>query len=230
MSALCIIPARGGSKGIPYKNILCVGGRPLLAWSVRQALAAHSVERVIVSVDTDEVAAVAEDEGANVFWRSAATATDDASTESCVTEILTRAEVSEDVVVLLQATSPISQPGDIDAAVELLQASHADSVFSARKVEGYCWSHAGGKLWPLHSERVPRQRRRDTTWEENGSIYVFRRACYLAEQRRHCGRVAVYEMDPLDSFQLDEYSDIGRLEALMPLRLKHGRHNQPVQA
>lgn len=224
---LAIIPARGGSKGIPLKNVVPVAGHPLVVWSVRQALAASAVSRVVVSTDCDEIATVAEDEGAEVFWRSVASATDTATTESCVAEVLTRAAHDEPVAVLLQATSPLRQPGDIDAAVRLLHASHADSVFSARKVEGYCWAQRGGKVWALHSERPIRQRRRDTTWEENGSIYVFRTEAFLLEQRRHCGKVAVYEMDPFDSFQIDEPEDIGRLEQLIALRLKHG-HYYPV--
>lgn len=222
--ALCIIPARGGSKGIPYKNVVLVAGHPLVAWSIRQALASKSVDDVVVSTDCDEVAAVAEDEGAHVFWRSIATATDDATSESCLLEVL-RSIPYDDVTVFLQATSPLRQPHDIDAAVEMLESTRADSVFSARAVEGYCWHLSTKGIYALHGERLRRQEQTDTVLEENGSIYVFRTAVFLREERRHCGRIAAHPMDPLDSFQIDEPEDIGRMEQLMAIRLKHGSYS-----
>lgn len=222
--ALCIIPARGGSKGIPYKNVVPVAGHPLVAWSIRQAMASAVCTRVIVATDCDEIAAVVEDEGADVFWRSSATATDQATSEECLLEVLHAQSKHDPLTVFLQATSPLRQPRDIDAAVAELHETGADSVFSARRVEGYCWRMCADGLYALHGERHMRQARTDAVWEENGSIYAFRTDVFMDERRRHCGKVAIYEMDPLDSFQIDEHADIGRLEELMALRLKHGHH------
>ena len=220
-----IIPARGGSKGITLKNVVPVGGRPLLAWSVRQALSASRVDRVVVTTDSDEIAAVAEDEGADVFWRSAETATDQATTESAVLEVIESWIEYPQFVVLLQATSPIRQPHDIDNAIAAIEADGADSLFAARRVEGYVWQHSlGAGLVPLHGGRVPRQYRTETVWEENGSLYVFRPEMFLRDLRRHCGRTIVYEMDAFDSFQIDECQDIQRIEQLIHLRLPHAHH------
>jgi N-acylneuraminate cytidylyltransferase len=227
MGVTAIIPARGGSKGIPLKNVLPLGGRPLLAWSIRQALESHSVSSCIVSTDSEEIAAVAIEEGASVFWRSAANATDTATTEAAVVEVLeslTRG-VRTKYTLLLQATSPIRQPHDIQDAINLIRREDADSLFAARRVEGYVWQSAlDTGLLPLHGGRLPRQYRPETVWEENGSLYVFRTESFLAERTRLCGRTVVYEMDPFDSYQLDEYADIERLEQLMHLR-SHDRYH-----
>ena len=227
MSVVAIIPARGGSQGIPLKNVMPLAGRPLLAWSIRQALAAARVGRVIVSTDSEEIAAVVHDECAEVFWRDASTATDTATTESAVIEVLdSLGEEQTEYTLLLQATSPIRQPGDIDKAIADLISSGADSLFAARKVEGYVWRHtlADGGCVPLHGKRLPRQLRTDTVWEENGSLYVFRTESFLRDRIRHCGRTIAFEMDPFDSFQLDEYADVQRLEQLIPWRMSHAGH------
>lgn len=226
MSVVAIIPARGGSKGIPLKNVMSLCGRPLLAWSVRQALAATCVDRVLVTTDAEEIAAVARDEGAEVYWRNAHTATDTASTELAVEEVLDALGVDQpEYTLLLQATSPIRQPADIDSAITSLIASGADSLFAARRVEGYVWQHTlDAGLVPLHGGRLPRQLRPETVWEENGSLYVFRTESFLAERTRHCGHTVMFEMDPLDSFQLDEYADVARLEQLIQLRMHDVSH------
>jgi N-acylneuraminate cytidylyltransferase len=224
---LAVIPARGGSKGIPLKNVVPVAGRPLVAWTIRQALAANRIDMVIVSTDSDEVAAVAEDEGAEVFWRSEQTATDTASTESAVLEVLESfvglgAHHVGEYTVLLQATSPVRQPHDIDNALQMIEAEQADSLFGGRKVEGYVWRHeVGTGLVPLLGARLPRQQRPETVWEENGSLYVFRTDAFRRERNRLCGRSVVFEMDAFDSYQIDEHDDIARLEQLIRMRLPH---------
>jgi N-acylneuraminate cytidylyltransferase len=218
----CLIPARGGSKSIPHKNIVMVGGKPLLVWSIEQALAADEVSHVMVATDCQSIAEVAESAGAEVFWRSAATATDTATTESVISEVLHSmpSVLWTEYMVLLQATSPIRQPGDIDAAIRLAKTTRAASVFSARRVEGYTWRQ------PLMMEpqlingpRQPRQLEQDNWWEENGSIYVFRTTAFVNCGVRICGRKAVYEMHPLDSYQIDETQDLELFEQLIPLRM-----------
>jgi CMP-N,N'-diacetyllegionaminic acid synthase len=230
MSVLAIIPARGGSKGIPLKNVMPLGGRPLLAWSIRQAVASSRVGRVIVSTDSEEIAGVAHDECAEVFWRDASTATDTATTESAVLEVLeSLGEEQTEYTVLLQATSPIRQPADIDRAIADLVSCGADSLFSARRVEGYVWRQTlESGLVPFPGARLPRQLRPDTVWEENGSIYVFRTEAFLQDRTRLCGHIVAFEMDPFDSYQIDEYADVQRLEQLIPLRITHACHHTAI--
>lgn len=213
---LAIIPARVGSKGVPGKNILEVGGKPLIAWSIEQALSAESVARVIVTTDDELIAHKAESYGAEIFWRSSETATDDASSESALLEVINAQDGCEPITVFLQATSPLRQPHDIDRAVALL--STADSVFSARTVHGYTWRQ-GRCLVPDCTKRVPRQLHQTVTLEENGSIYVMRTDLFVLMGTRTFGVVKPYVMHPLDGYQIDTEADIALIEQLMPLRL-----------
>ena len=219
-NALAIIPARGGSKGIPLKNIQQVGGKPLIAWSIEQALAADCVGRVIVSTDDQRIADVAIQYDAEVYWRGAFTATDEASSESALLEVINAQDGCEPTIVFLQATSPIRQLRDIDRAYALLR--DADSVFSARRVEGYIWNK-GVCLVPTCTKRVPRQQHHQVTLEENGSIYVFRTDPFVQVGRRLFGIVRPYLMHSLDSYQIDTEQDMELIEQLIPLRMPSAR-------
>ena len=219
--AICIIPARGGSKGIPRKNVARVHGRPLIAWSIGQALEAVDVDRVIVTTDDAEIADVAESYGAEVFNRSPETATDHAASEDALIEVLDDNPCR--VVVFLQATSPIRQFGQIDRAIELVRTA-CDSMFSCRHVEGYTWTEAGGIVKPNYGLREPRQLWGCTTLEENGSIYAFHADRFLVHKTRLFGRIGFLPMHPLDSFQVDTPSDLELIRTLLPLRLGHASH------
>jgi N-acylneuraminate cytidylyltransferase len=223
--AICIIPARGGSKGIPHKNIVDLCGKPLIVWSIEQALAVEAIGRVIVATDDEAIADVATDHDAEVFFRTAATATDEASSESALLEVLRHQTELPLVTVFLQATSPIRQPLDIPRCVFHVQTC-CDSVFSCRPVEGYTWclSKAYGNIRPNYTVREPRQDTQTMTLEENGSIYAFRTEGFLREKVRLFGHVACHWMHPLDSFQVDEPSDLEMMATLLPLRMPHACH------
>lgn len=222
---IAIIPARGGSKGIRLKNIQPVAGKPLIAWTIEHAIRSLWVDRVVVTTDHNEIAKVASRYGAEVFWRSPETATDTATTESALLEVLNKLRIEDDLAVLLQATSPIRQDSDIDRAIQLLLKENVDSVFSARKVEGYTWSIQKSLYkYPLSRSDAPREMRQQqyrVTLEENGSIYVFRCDRFKEEEDRLCGKVVPYLMHPLDSFQIDEAADISLIEQLISVRLPH---------
>jgi len=215
----CIIPARGGSKGIPKKNILPIAGKPLIAWSIEQAKASLLIGEVWVSTDDDEIAEVARACGAEVWRRDPETATDTASSESCLIDWMQGFDRDRsEAIVFLQATSPVRQPDDIDNAIRLLRETQADSVFSARIVEGYTWSQVDGMRVRATYQRTPRQLSRSRTLEENGSIYVFRPRVMEMHGMRIGGHVEPYIMHPLDSFQLDEPCDIPLIEQMLELR------------
>jgi YrbI family 3-deoxy-D-manno-octulosonate 8-phosphate phosphatase len=221
-STLAIIPARGGSKGIPCKNVRLLAGKPLLAYSIEHALAARSVTRVVVSTDDDEISLVALQWGAEVVRRPAEISGDTASSESALLHVLDHLRETEayepDLVVFLQATSPMRDRGDLDAACSTLISDGADSLFSACRVEGFTWRRSGPSLAPVNYDPLNRPRRQDlqeTVLEENGSFYVFHPRVLRAFGGRLGGRIAVYEMPRALSFQIDEPADIGLLEALM---------------
>lgn len=124
MEILTIIPARGGSKGIPRKNARPLAGKPLIAHTIEHAWQARSVSRVVVSTDYPEIAAVAQRYGAKVVWRPAEISGDTATSESALLHVLNylrdREGYEPDLVVSLQATSPLRQPDDIQNTIETL--------------------------------------------------------------------------------------------------------------
>src|SRR5260370_5875896 len=136
---LALIPARSGSKGIPYKNIASVGGRPLIAWTIAAARAATRVNRIVVSTDDPDIAQVSEALGAEVpFLRPAEMAQDDTPGTVPLLHALGWLEEHEayrpELVMLLQPTSPLRSSVDIEAAVELLRDRNADAVVSVTPV------------------------------------------------------------------------------------------------
>jgi len=221
LSILCIIPARGGSKGIPRKNVRLLGGKPLLAYSIECARRTPSIARVVVSTDDSETAEVAKEYGAEVIWRPAEISSDTATSESVLLHVLDYLRDTEgyepDLVVFLQATSPLRKPNDIQNAIESLQREGADSLFSACPLQGFVWRKEGKKLLSLTYDYRHRPRRQDALEDliENGSIYVFKPWVLRQFNNRLGGKIAVYCMEVLDSFQVDEPADLELIEQLL---------------
>ena len=216
--AIAIIPARGGSQRLPSKNLLPLRGQPVLAYSIVQALAAESVEQVYVSTEDTEIAAVAEAHGAAVVPRPLELAADQATSEAALLHVLDwRAErglPDPELVVFLQATSPVRRPTDIDDAVETLLRERADSLFSACLDPSLLWVEEAGGPRSLNYDFRSRQREQDMGRQlrENGSIYVFRPQVLRGEGNRLGERIAMYEMDYWTSFQLDTPEDLELIE------------------
>ena len=223
MNVLCIIPARGGSKGIPRKNLKVIAGKPLIAWSIEAALAAESVTRVIVSTDDTEIAAVSKTWGAEIINRPSELANDTASSESALMHVLENLRQKEnyipDLIVFLQATSPFRIAQDIDGAVELLGCKKYDSVFSAYSEHfiGRWQQDKHGCARPLNFDPASRPRRQDRAVEyvENGSIYIFRPSILFETGARMGGRTGIYLMPLKRSFQIDSTEDLELLNKVM---------------
>ncbi|MGD8386729.1 MAG: methyltransferase domain-containing protein, partial [Desulfobacteraceae bacterium] len=223
MKTLCIIPARGGSKGIPRKNLVRVAGKPLIAWSIETALASDSLDRLVVSTDDEEIAAAAKSWGAEVIHRPPELATDAASSESALLHVLDalmqRERYEAELIVFLQATSPYRWAADIDAAVNLLIQEGYDSVFSAcaQHFTGRWSQDESGCALPLNFDPQSRPRRQDRPVEylENGSIYVFKPQILRETGARMGGRIGIYPMPLERSFQIDSPEDLELFEKLM---------------
>jgi CMP-N,N'-diacetyllegionaminic acid synthase len=219
-----LIPARGGSKGIPRKNLRPFAGRPLLVHTIEAARRAPAVGAVVVSTDDPEIESVAREHGADVVRRPAEISGDTATSESALLHALDvlrdQEDYEPDLVAFLQATSPLRRPADVQGAIELLVHERADSLFSAFRVPGFVWRVSGGTPRPVNYDPAARPRRQEMTEHvviENGSIYVFKPAVLRESGSRLGGKVVAYLMDVLDSFEVDEPDDWGLVERLAGL-------------
>jgi len=221
VNVACVIPARGGSKRLPRKNLRPVGGKPLLAHSIGHARAAATVTRTIVSTDDPEIAAVARDYGAEVVTRPPELAADTCTSESALVHALdTLADTDgfvPDLVVFLQCTSPVRRIDDIDRAVETLLKDAADSVFSATESAWLIWRRDGRDLRSLTYDYQRRTRDQDhpEEYRENGSIYVFKPWLLRRSGNRLGGKIAVYPMDYWSSFQVDSEEDLALIDWIL---------------
>tara|TARA_R110000822_G_scaffold69545_13_gene168646 strand:- start:1308 stop:2021 length:714 start_codon:yes stop_codon:yes gene_type:complete len=178
-TVLAIIPARGGSKGLPRKNVLEMAGKPLIAWTIEAAMKANCVTRTIISTDSDEIESVARAAGADVpFRRPDALASDTATSLDVALHAIENVDEVYDYIVLLQPTSPLRTAAHIDAAFELLRARNAPSCVSVCEVaqSPYLMVQFGGgdQIVPVLSTKNRSLRRQDLppTYELNGAIYM----------------------------------------------------------
>ncbi len=229
---LAIIPARGGSKGVPRKNVQELLGVPLVVHSIRHAKKAGLVDRVVVSTDDDEIAAVAREAGAEVVWRPPEISGDMASSESALLHVLDDlsgcGDLEPEVVVFLQATSAIRSPRDIDGAIEALREADYDSVFSASSAHGFSWEIRGEEVCPLTYDPAHRPMRQEIGERlmENGSIYVFKPWVLRETGLRLGGRVGVYRMGLLEALQIDEQEDLDLAQWILECQDAYGKPPQ----
>lgn len=215
---VAFIPARGGSKGIPGKNLALVGGRPMLDHVVLAALAAARVDEVVVSTDDPGIAGHVEaaHPAVTIHHRSAASATDTASTESVMLEYV-GTDPGATVLVLLQATSPLTTPGDVDAAIGLLDGGF-DSVVSVVAQRRFRWERSpDGSASPVAFDPVHRPRRQDHEGflVENGAVYATTVPGLLASGCRVNGRVGLVEMPEETYVEVDEPADLALVDVLV---------------
>ena len=222
MSVLAVIPARGGSKSIPRKNIKLLAGRPLLAWTIEAARAAQLVDRVVVSTDDAAIATVATAYGAEVIARPAELATDTASSESALLHALDYLQESEsyrpEVVAFLQCTAPLITPADVDGTVRLVCQEGYDSAVTMAPFHYFLWRDAGdGQMMGVNHEATRRLRRQDREpeYQEVGAVYAMRAAGLEEHRFRFFGRIGKHLISPARAFELDEPGDWIVAEALM---------------
>jgi CMP-N,N'-diacetyllegionaminic acid synthase len=219
MQTIAVIPARGGSKGLKNKNIYPVAGKPLLAWTISQALASKSIGKVFVSTDDQQIADVAVACGAEVIERPQEIAGDKATSESAIHHALEIVErdyhIPVDAVVFLQATSPLRKAEDIDRAVERFQREQADSLISVTKADDLTLWESGEGLWrSVNFDFRNRGMRQDrpSQYIENGSIYIFKPEVLKTYNNRIGGKMAVYEMEFWQTWEIDTLEEIDLIE------------------
>jgi N-acylneuraminate cytidylyltransferase len=229
-STLTIIPARGGSKGIPRKNVLPVAGKPLLAWNIEAARAARRVDRVVVSTDDPEIAAVARRFGAEVVDRPAELSGDKASSEAALLHTLEHLEAAEgyrpDLVAFLQCTSPLTAPEDIDGTIEALERERADTALAVVPFHYFLWrpDGSGDGVGINHDKRVrPMRQDREAQYLESGALYVMKAAGFREARHRFFGKTALHEMPAERRWEIDDPVDLEIAEVLLRARDRASR-------
>lgn len=221
---LAVITARGGSKGLPRKNVLPLADRPLIGWTIAAARGAACVGRVVVSTDDDEIAQVAQTQGAEVpFMRPADLATDSATSVDVLRHAL-QACPGHEYVVLLQPTSPLRLADDIDAAYTHMQGLGAPSCVSICEVDESPWLMYGqtedGRLSRLLPEPPRGYRRQDlpAAYRLNGAIYIARVDWFLAGGSLIGPATVGYRMPADRSVDIDTQADFDHAASLLTRR------------
>ncbi|MDF1522505.1 MAG: acylneuraminate cytidylyltransferase family protein [Trueperaceae bacterium] len=221
LRVLAVIPARGGSKGIPRKNLADLAGRPLIAWTIAAALASRYLDRVIVSTDDREIAEASVEHGAEVpFLRPASLATDSSPTVDVLLHAIRSLDSTFDIVVTLQPTSPLRTTGLIDSAIERLVASGATSCVSVKRLKADAsWMYTldgDGAYVPLLPSAREVARRQDArpVYVLDGSVYATQRsALELTRSVRPEPCVLVENTEA--SIDIDESVDLRVAHALL---------------
>ncbi|MFD5775239.1 cytidylyltransferase domain-containing protein [Streptomyces fungicidicus] len=229
---LAVIPARGGSKGVPAKNLAPVGGVPLVARAVRECRAARYVTDVVVSTDDQAIAAAARQAGAEVVLRPAAIAGDTATSEAAVLHAMDTHEALHgapvDVVLLVQCTSPFLVREDVDGVAGAV-AEGADTAVTVAPFHGFLWRDAAdGTGAPaerasgghgVNHDKAYRPRRQDRPQDllETGAAYAMDAAGFREHQHRFFGRTELVRTDPARVLEIDDPHDLARSRALAPL-------------
>ena len=206
---LAIIPARGGSKRLPRKNVLDLNGKPLLAWSIEAGLKSKYIDKVIVSSDDDEILSVSKKYGANTIQRPAELANDTATTFDAIKHIIENIE-KYNYIIILQPTSPLRTQKHIDEAIEELFMKNADAVVSVCEMEhSPLWSNTLPKdnsLSNFIQTQIKNQRSQDleTYFRLNGAIYICSTKRLLSEKTFFIkNNIFAYKMSRENSIDID---------------------------
>ncbi|MEV6397795.1 acylneuraminate cytidylyltransferase [Streptomyces sp. NPDC051907] len=231
-TVLAVIPARGGSKGVPGKNLAAVGGLPLVVRAVRACTGARLVTDVVVSTDDPAIADAARAAGAEAVQRPAAIAGDTATSESAVIHAMDAYESMHgrpvDAVLLVQCTSPFITPADVDGVASAVVEDGADTAVTVASFHAFVWRRAPAEAavavlaedgQGVNHDKAHRPRRQDRPEDfvETGAAYAMDAQGFRTHGHRFFGRTALVETDPARVLEIDDPHDLARARALAPL-------------
>lgn len=218
---IAFIPARGGSKSIPLKNIKEINGKPLIYWTSKAAEDARCIDKIIIATENEKIKETVLNFGfkkLEVYDRDPENARDESSTESVMTEYIKKSDLNlEDNFFLIQATSPLLKSEYIDEMYEEYIKSGADSIFSGVREKQFHWIETPQGVNPINYDYRNRPRRQEFQGiiAENGACYINKVKNILRDNCRLSGKITVYEMPPQTGFEIDEESDWIIVEQLM---------------
>jgi len=221
---LSIIPARGGSKGLPRKNILSLAGKPLVAWTIEASLDSKYITKTIVSSDDDEILDVSKKCGASVIKRPSDLASDSATSESVVSHALSvlqsRGE-EFDIIALLQPTSPLRTSLDIDKAFEMMLQNRSNSVISIFEIDNKVLKslkpNSDGYIEGVFNNQYPFMRRQDLpkVYMPNGAIYIINTNIFERLGSFMTDQTLGYVMSAEMSLDIDTKTDFQNVEKII---------------
>ena len=217
---LAIIPARAGSKGIPGKNLMPIGGRPLIEWSIDAASKVLGSQNVIVSSDGDAILDTAQRNDVRTHRRSGETSSDTATSESALLEVIKQVGTEglrPKQILFLQCTSPLTTSEDLQGLIDLHRAGNFDTSFTACSNHTFIWENANGEAQGMNHDKSVRLRRQDMQpqFKENGAAYLMDTAGFVEHRHRFFGRTGIYEMPESRSWEIDTQFDVKLIESWM---------------
>ena len=214
---IAIILARGGSKGLPGKNIKSFMGLALVEWTILQAKLSTNVNSVYLSSDSNEILAFGSKHGINLIQRPEELSQDNSRSEDAVLHAISTIDEDIDAIVMLEPTAPLRKKSDIDNAINKFYLENLDSCFSGALLDDFLiWKKDDdGELTSVNYDykiQGPRQERKPD-YVENGAIFVFKPEVILKENNRFGGKIGIslnefwqsFEIDDLDGFELVEF-------------------------
>ena len=215
---IAIIPARGGSKGIPKKNIINFLKKPLITHSIEYAKSSNLINDIYISTDDNHIAKIGSENGAKIIKRPDFLSNDTASTESAILHLLNEINNKPDVIVLLQPTSPLRPKGSLDKALEYFFLEKHDSLLSISPTHRFFWNIKDKKAIPKYDfkNRPRRQdiKDSDVNYVENGSLYISTYDNFINKKNRLGGDIGYIIFDEEYSFEIDTYTDLKILESI----------------
>lgn len=221
---LAIIPARGGSKGIPRKNIIPLAGKPLIAWTIEAAKKSKYIDKIIVSSDSEEILKVAAKFGAESIKRPAHLATDTAAPEPFIFQVMAYLKEKEnyipEIIVYLQPTSPLRTTEDIDSSIKLMLNKKATAVISVCEIEkkylktfvaeksGHLKGSVNNKFPFMNRQQLP------SVYMPNGTVFAITRKEFIKTGQLFSEKTAPYIMTAEKSFDLDTLDDLKKINRI----------------
>ena len=210
MKILSVILARGGSKGIPSKNIVELNGKPLISYTIEASLQSN-VDETWVSTDSSEIASVSSTYGASVIDRPNEISTDTSQSEEALLHFTDNHDF--DIMVFIQPTSPLLKSIDINKGLELM--SRYDSILSVTREHWIPkWSMDMNPIdWKIDNR--PMRQDKEETFLENGAFYITKRKNFLQSKLRYSGKIGFVEMPLSRSFQIDTLDDLNLINTII---------------
>jgi CMP-N-acetylneuraminic acid synthetase len=209
---ITFIPLRSGSKSIPLKNIKDIAGKPLAQWVIDSSNSSKYINKTFISIDSDIISNKLKD--VNIFWRSKETSTDEASSELALLEFCEKQD-SDDIIVFIQATSPLLKTEEIDKGIEMILSGDYDSVLSVVRQKRFVWNNDSTPTYDLNNR--PRRQEWSGYLVENGAFYISRVSDILRSKCRISGRIGMVECSEESYYEIDEPSDWIIVENLLKL-------------